>query len=138
MVVANNQIRMQIGDNVNLFDWTYVSNVVKAHLLPADKIFGPPLSIESFSASNLETISLTTHRKHTTSSSGSRSPGPALEITAEIDKSYSNPKECAQPRASVRSKFDPLVAESIELEPSCPLQVTAQAFFVTNGEPMHF
>ena len=134
--MANNQTRIQIGDNVNLFDWTYASNVVKAHLLTADKPLDPPLPIENVAASNLETISLTTG-KYTIPSSGSRPPGPALEITPEIDKSYFNFKEGAQPRASVREQIRP-TQRNIELEPSYPLQVAGQAFFITNGEPMYF
>ena len=114
-----------------------MSNVVKAHLLAADKLLDPPLLIESVAASNLETISLTTG-KYTIPSSGSGPPGPALEITPEIDKSYFNFKEGPQSRASVRSKFVPLGAENIELEPSYPLQVTGRAFFITNREPMCF
>ena len=72
-VVAKNQTRMQMSDSVNLFGWTYVSNVVKAHLLAVDKLFDPPLPIESLSASNRETISLTTG-KYTIPSSGSGPP----------------------------------------------------------------
>lgn len=136
-VIQNKQTRMQIGDNVNLFDWTYVSNVVKAHLLAADKLLDPPLPIESIGASNVETITLTTG-KYTIPHSGSRPPGPALEITPEIEKSYFNFKEGAQPKSCVRGKFDPLTAENIRLEPSYPLQVAGQAFFITNGEPMYF
>jgi len=89
---------MQIGDNVNLFDWTYVSNVVKAHLLAADKFLDSPLAIDSVTALNLETISLTTG-KYTIPSGDSRL-GSALE-------------------------FDPLSAENIELEPSYPLPITS-------------
>ena len=34
------QSHIQVGDNTNLFYWTYVGNVVYAHLLAADKL-GP-------------------------------------------------------------------------------------------------
>jgi len=128
---------MQIGDNVNLFDWTYVTNVVKAHLLAADKLLDPPLPIESIAASNLETNTLSTG-KYTVPYSGARPPGRALEITPEIEKSYFAFKEGAQPKSVVRSRYDPLTQENLELEPTYPLQVAGQAFFITNGEPMYF
>lgn len=135
--MQNKQTRMQIGDNINLFDWTYVSNVVKAHLLAADKLLDPALPIENIRTSNLETITLTTG-EYTIPCSGSRPPGPALEITPEIEKSYFNFKEGAQNKSGIRSKFNPLTAENIELEPVYPLEVAGQAFFITNGEPMYF
>lgn len=37
-VMENGQTKYQIGDNENLFDWTYVGNVAHAHLLAADKL----------------------------------------------------------------------------------------------------
>lgn len=41
-VYERNQTHFQIGDNTNLFDWTYVGNVAHAHLLAADKLDLPP------------------------------------------------------------------------------------------------
>lgn len=38
------QSKFQIGDNNNLFDWTYVGNVADAHVLAAQKILDPKLS----------------------------------------------------------------------------------------------
>jgi sterol-4alpha-carboxylate 3-dehydrogenase (decarboxylating) len=35
-VYFDGKTHFQIGDNTNLFDWTYVDNVVHAHLLAAD------------------------------------------------------------------------------------------------------
>ncbi|KNZ80937.1 Sterol-4-alpha-carboxylate 3-dehydrogenase, decarboxylating [Termitomyces sp. J132] len=35
-VYENNQTHFQIGDNTNMFDWTYVGNVARAHILAAD------------------------------------------------------------------------------------------------------
>ena len=40
-VFYNKQTHFQIGDNTNLFDWTYVTNVAKAHLLAADRLTNP-------------------------------------------------------------------------------------------------
>ncbi|THV05261.1 C-3 sterol dehydrogenase [Dendrothele bispora CBS 962.96] len=47
-VFQDNKTHFQIGDNTNMFDWTYVGNVAYAHLLAADKLevpsLAPPLS----------------------------------------------------------------------------------------------
>jgi sterol-4alpha-carboxylate 3-dehydrogenase (decarboxylating) len=37
-VMENGQTKFQIGDNENLFDWTYVGNVAHAHLLASDRL----------------------------------------------------------------------------------------------------
>ncbi|KAK0187974.1 C-3 sterol dehydrogenase [Armillaria mellea] len=37
-VYEKGQTHFQIGDNTNIFDWTYVENVAYAHLLAADKL----------------------------------------------------------------------------------------------------
>ncbi|KAF9476530.1 C-3 sterol dehydrogenase [Pholiota conissans] len=41
-VYERGQTHFQIGDNTNLFDWTYVGNVARAHLLAADRLIDPP------------------------------------------------------------------------------------------------
>ena len=41
-VYENGQTHFQLGDNNNLFDWTDVGNVAKAHLLAADRLLDPP------------------------------------------------------------------------------------------------
>ncbi|EGG05542.1 uncharacterized protein MELLADRAFT_36679 [Melampsora larici-populina 98AG31] len=48
-VLKNGQHRIQIGSNKNLFDWTYVDNVVHAHLLAATRLEGiVPVAGEAF------------------------------------------------------------------------------------------
>ena len=37
-VLENKRTKWQIGNNVNLFDWTYVENVAHAHLLASDNL----------------------------------------------------------------------------------------------------
>lgn len=52
------QSKFQLGDNNNLFDWTYVGNVADAHVLAATKIlepkFSPTLGGECFFITNDE------------------------------------------------------------------------------------
>ncbi|EEB07751.1 3 beta-hydroxysteroid dehydrogenase/delta 5-4- isomerase [Schizosaccharomyces japonicus yFS275] len=37
-VLKNNQTKFQLGDNLNLFDFTYIENAAYSHLLAADKL----------------------------------------------------------------------------------------------------
>lgn len=47
-VYEDGKTHYQIGDNNNLFDWTYVENVAHAHLLAADKLdHSPPAPLFS-------------------------------------------------------------------------------------------
>ena len=121
----------------------YVTNVVKAHLLAADKLFDLPLDpltiITNNSSSNSpKSITLTTGN-YTIPTSLARPPGPALNITPDIEKAYSAFKQGHQPKTLTRSNnFDPLTQEALEIEPTYPLQVSGQCFFITNGEPIYF
>ncbi|WFD33511.1 3beta-hydroxysteroid-4alpha-carboxylate 3-dehydrogenas(decarboxylating) [Malassezia cuniculi] len=42
-VLESGRTKWQIGDNQNLFDWTYVENVAHAHLLAADRLGTPSI-----------------------------------------------------------------------------------------------
>ncbi|KAG4303715.1 hypothetical protein PCANB_000135 [Pneumocystis canis] len=58
-VLENHQTRFRIGNNFNLFDFTYVDNVVHAHLLASQKLFSPDavdVSGEAFFITNDEPI----------------------------------------------------------------------------------
>jgi sterol-4alpha-carboxylate 3-dehydrogenase (decarboxylating) len=37
-VGKNGKSKMQIGDGSNLFDWTYIDNIVHGHVLASDKL----------------------------------------------------------------------------------------------------
>lgn len=37
-IMVSNKTGVQIGDNTNLFDWTYIENAAHAHLLAADRL----------------------------------------------------------------------------------------------------
>ena len=45
-VYETDRCHFQVGDNKNLFDFTYVTNVAQAHLLAADKLSDEPPSEE--------------------------------------------------------------------------------------------
>ncbi|TFK28007.1 C-3 sterol dehydrogenase [Coprinopsis marcescibilis] len=166
-VYENNKTHFQIGDNTNLFDWTYVGNVAYAHLLAADKLDlsppAPPISqLEKVPVSmdelpplndaerdivetNLPPIDKTTG-KHQVPTCIARPLGPYLhppENAEEIETRYHNPADGSNNRPVARNRFDQLSPTGINqaklhYPDKHPLQVAGQAFFITNGEPTYF
>lgn len=141
------QSHIQVGDNTNLFDWTYVGNCAYAHLLAADKL-GPvtPEELERMKENlkvALPSIECTTKRSRIPTSKA-RPLGPYVTPppnAEEILANWNNPDyKPAQPRPAVRSKFDQFSETALaRCEPeSSPLQVAGQVFFITNGEPTGF
>ncbi|KAG8776423.1 erg26, C-3 sterol dehydrogenase [Serendipita sp. 411] len=141
-VVRRGQTKWQIGDNSNLWDWTYVGNVVKAHLLAADKLRdeSAPKPREDICDYALPTISLTTHERKVPTSVA-RPLGPAITPVPnaqQIEAAFNNPEPRDDVRAVWRTRYDPLTDKNVERELSYPLQVGGQAFYISNGEPIPF
>jgi len=138
--IEKGQTKMQIGNNTNLFDWTYVDNVVKAHLLAADKLSldAKPLTSDDLVV-DLPSIDLTIgERRLPTSSAKPTGPSPnPTEADLEADKAFHDPKT-AQMRPVLRTKFDSMSTFALNTDyKTTPLTVAGQAFFITNGEPMY-
>ncbi|KIL67822.1 hypothetical protein M378DRAFT_185406 [Amanita muscaria Koide BX008] len=166
-VYERGQTHFQIGDNTNLFDWTYVGNVARAHLLAADKLDAsplplppsnpekvpasldevPPLSEEETSLIiyPLSSIDLTTGY-HRVPTSDARPLGPYVTPPHNAERilsAFKDPNPGPSSRPVVRTRFDAFsphsLAESKLLDSSkSPLQVAGQVFFITNGEPCYF
>ncbi|KAI0917372.1 hypothetical protein AcW1_007427 [Taiwanofungus camphoratus] len=143
-VYERNQTHFQVGDNTNLFDWTYITNAAHAHLLAADRLI--PMSPDQAETVKQELkyalpyISCTTGSKRLPTSE-SRPLGPyvtpppnAEQITANWD----NPHHQSAQRPAIRGRFDPLSETALEREDDASLQVAGQVFFITNGEPLYF
>ena len=137
-VVENNQTKYQIGANDNLFDWTYVANVVHAHLLAADKLFNDPIDEKAF-AENIGFVDATLHDIQVpTSRSRNIGPHPTRQVTDEETQSallYN--KGVKEVKPVVRTKFDQFFDLS-KPEAKPALKVSGSAFFITNGEPIYF
>jgi sterol-4alpha-carboxylate 3-dehydrogenase (decarboxylating) len=166
-VYEGHKTHFQIGDNNNLFDYTYVGNVAKAHLLAADKLETPapapaltalgkqPVSLDEVpdltDAENdivsgpLPPITATLGH-HQIPTSFSRPLGPYVSRPENGDELEANWNDGITEEASrpvIRTRFDPLAATSIKRAKvanpdSHPLQVAGQIFFITNGEPVPF
>jgi sterol-4alpha-carboxylate 3-dehydrogenase (decarboxylating) len=166
-VYENGQTNIQIGNNTNLFDWTYVGNVAHAHLLAADKLDtqppAPPLSsLEKLPATSdevpplnpdevemvsrlLPQIGLTTGSQRIPTCEA-RPLGPYIEFPpngAEIEAAFNSPIPARSNRPVVRTRFDQFSEGALKRaklhKPDVhPLQVAGQVFFITNGEPCYF
>ncbi|KAI6028083.1 hypothetical protein PISMIDRAFT_678461 [Pisolithus microcarpus 441] len=161
-VYQRGQTHIQVGDNNNLFDYTYVGNIAQAHLLAADKLVPPPLySSATCSEPKLDPENIANarvqlfqslHRAlppvcatteyHRTPHSSARPLGPYVTppLNAESILSAFNtpfdPHELKHP--IVRSRFDQFSENALAVTEGDPLRVDGQAFFITNGEPVYF
>ena len=166
-VYQDGRTHFQIGDNTNLFDFTYVTNVALAHLLAADKLVPPPPLLsqaelaekenypdheaypltpteEVIISSPLRPIEVTTG-SHRIPTSEARPLGPYVTLphnAERISTAFYSPASNST-RPILRSRFDSLNEDAIARTKATnnglsPLQVAGQAFFITNGEPCYF
>ncbi|KAF9219168.1 hypothetical protein BS17DRAFT_761434 [Gyrodon lividus] len=153
------QTHFQVGDNNNLFDYTYVGNLAQAHLLAADKLVPSPSSdTASTKTSSSDTtlvdpdlrsslnhalppISATTGFRRTPTCLA-RPLGPYVippPNASAIEAAFNAPQDPHKPTHPIlRSRFDQFCENALDLAPTNPLQVAGQAFFITNGEPVYF
>ncbi|KAJ7601077.1 C-3 sterol dehydrogenase [Mycena floridula] len=164
-VYENNQIHFQIGDNTNMFDWTYVGNVAYAHLLAADRLDEPPPAppLDQDEKVDLNTLPQLTPAEqdligyplppielstghHRVPTSNARPLGPYLDLPPNGEKiaaAFTSDEPVDEPRPIARTRFDPLSAPAlarskVQNPDKSPLQVAGQVFFITNGEPCYF
>lgn len=166
-VYTEKKTHFQIGDNNNLFDWTYVGNVAKAHLLAADKLDLPPPGVilsemektpfipedvppfteaeERLIRTPLPHVNAVSDR-HRVPTSQARLLGPFVELphnAKEIENAFKDPNATPPNRPIYRNRYDQFTDASIikakfRDPDTSPLQVAGQAFFITNGESTYF
>lgn len=163
-VYEDGKTHFQIGDNNNMFDWTYVENVAHAHLLAADKLdLAPPaptlstledLPVEAPPLTEAEQDIVTrplppldlTVGRHRIPTSEARPLGPYVtppSNSSELTSAFEAKRTSPEGRPVVRTRFDPLSEPNIfrakyTNPESSPLQVAGQVFYITNGEPCYF
>ena len=151
-VYKRGQTHFQIGNNTNLFDWTYVGNVAKAHLLAADKLVPPSGDWQSDALTEKEeelinypltSIDITTG-EHRIPTCEARPLGPYLTLPPNAEKiegAFKAPlnKRTLEKgsRPVIRSRFDQFSEVALARAKVSPLQVAGQVFFITNGEPLY-
>lgn len=154
----------QIGENRNLFDWTYVGNVAHAHLLAADRLSVPPPSqpLGDFEKVPEEPPQLTNKEAEITGyrlapitlttgttkvpTSVSRPLGPyvkPLPNAAQVEQAWKTEPITTPDYPITRTRFDQMSFPSLSTAKLhhphiTPLQVAGQVFFITNGEPVYF
>ena len=161
------QTNVQVGENSNLFDWTYVGNVARAHLLAADKLDAPPPALPLSELEKQPTspdevpplsdaeinllnypvlpIGLTTGNQRIPTCEA-RPLGPYITLPPNGEKIAAAFEDLDFPvtqRPVMRTRFDQLSEPSLKrakvFNPETnPLQVAGQVFFITNGEPLYF
>lgn len=134
----------QIGDNTNLFDFTYVGNVAYAHILAAQKLIPPPVApdedkVDEIINRSLPSIDATTG-KHRIPTSDARPLGPYVDPPPNADALLAafNDTSYVESRPVARTRYDQFSKQALERSELPPLQVAGQAFFITNGEPVYF
>jgi sterol-4alpha-carboxylate 3-dehydrogenase (decarboxylating) len=164
-VVKTGKQNVQIGDNKNLTDWTYVENLVHAHLLAADKLVGGAARYprELLAAAHLSDRSVGTLEPD----SSLDRPVPTSEVRPDVlgatDYARSLPstiqsvartedgQSTIDLRPVIRNKFDQFfhlvnpdvpsagnpIPETISLAEES-IAVAGEAFFITNNQPIPF
>lgn len=156
-VLETGKQNFQIGDNTNLFDWTYVDNVAHAHLLAADKIsLSPGYSVENLATEHLTPVSIASDEvsslRKVPNSEDRISPPGAKDYAADLPSTLSDETRelDLNHHPVMRNRFNqffhlvhpelptagsplpefPLVADHLKIE--------GEVFFVTNGQPIPF
>ncbi|KAG8932327.1 erg26, C-3 sterol dehydrogenase [Tulasnella sp. 408] len=126
-VMANSQTHFQIGNNDNLFDLTYIDNVVYAHVLACDRLvecskrpahtWALPKNAPFESTVDYTSVTVANPRVPT---SESKPLGPVgdravADSEKEADKLF-NDIEYVEHRPVTRTKFDPMSDTALELE----------------------
>jgi sterol-4alpha-carboxylate 3-dehydrogenase (decarboxylating) len=141
-VLKEGKCYVQIGDNTNLFDMTYVGNIAHAHLLAADKL-APPQPMDKNAAHEalstpLPPIDITTGRRRIPTSAA-RPLGPYVERPPNADALLAAWNAPPPQRLPVtRTRFDQLCDAALTRAERSPLDVAGQAFYISNGEPLYF
>ncbi|KAH7106022.1 3-beta hydroxysteroid dehydrogenase/isomerase family-domain-containing protein [Auriculariales sp. MPI-PUGE-AT-0066] len=127
-VLKEGKQRAQVGDNLNLWDATYVENLADAHVLAADKL------------SDLSDYEVDIRSRMTTVRATLTDPPMPTSVGLRQAEQDDIP--------TGRSKFDQFSPSLLEMAeedikdgvPGAihPLTVAGQAFFITNGEPVPF
>lgn len=157
-VLRTGKTKFQIGDNNNLFDWTYVDNVVHAHLLAADKLTAPGYPAEKLGEVMISSRVLADDQIHDdrgvpTSEARDDTPAGSTDYARKLPTTLS-PETLQHElnvRPVIRNKYDQFfhMMNPDVVSPGNPLgdqfqlvehaiPVAGEAFFITNGQPIPF
>lgn len=155
-VLRTGKTHFQIGDNTNLFDWTYVDNVAHAHLLASDKLLSRGYDATLLPVAHLPVrclgIEERGRERDVPTSEARGSPPGAQDYARSLPSTLpvATREQELDIRPVVRNKFDQFfhltnpematpgnpIPDARIVETHIP--VAGQPFFVTNGQPMPF
>lgn len=134
-VYKTGKTKFTIGGGQNMFDWTYVGNVVYAHMLALEKL-GTSVPASVFNDRLSPVKGSLPRRKLPTSVTAPSSDAKESEAALTEEGGQIDP-----PLPAARNRFDQFFSlqnvSPEELEDAC-LTVAGQAFYITNGEPVPF
>ncbi|GAA5930011.1 uncharacterized protein JCM15063_004690 [Sporobolomyces koalae] len=152
-VLKSGKTKFQVGSNENLFDWTYVDNVVHAHMIASERL-SSVATPESLNSRALP-IDLDVPRRELPTSH--YRPASLLQKELELDPAFENDTQGDHPLLAGRNRFDQFyhlpaysspdiddaTIKEEEMDESTrsyetDLTVAGQAFFITNGSPIPF
>jgi sterol-4alpha-carboxylate 3-dehydrogenase (decarboxylating) len=141
-VLKSGKTAFQVGSNENLFDWTYVDNVVHAHLIASERLhLTVPLSELD---ARTPPVDLTVPRRQLPTSVFR--PDSLLDKEIELNPDFKNETESDSALLAARNRFDQYYPDSTSLIASLPnydpvtesVPIAGEAYFITNGEPVPF
>lgn len=145
-MLKEGKAKYQMGNNENMFDWTYVENVVYAHILAAKQLH-KVIPYDTF-IDPLPPISTAPHRRELPTSlhrPGDKwLPGEERKLVTSAAAAL---EDYDLPLATRRNRFDQFVSMETEADHTTTNQlrgnsegvpVAGQAYYITNGEPMPF
>ncbi|UZJ51497.1 hypothetical protein CBS101457_000817 [Exobasidium rhododendri] len=165
-VLKSGRQNVQLGQNRNLFDWTYVDNIAHAHLLASDKLSskGKPYAKELLATVHLSERFTGLNEKESFLERGVPTSENRPDVTGAKDYARSLPSTVANAsvtedgistidlRPVIRNKYDQFfhivnpdiksagnpIPDVVSIADDDSLEVGGEAFFITNGVPIPF
>jgi sterol-4alpha-carboxylate 3-dehydrogenase (decarboxylating) len=130
-VYKSGKAAFQVGNNLNLFDWTYVDNVVHAHIVAAERI---EVSVP-FDQLDLRLTPVDQDVPRRLLPTSKFRPDSLLAQEKELNPTFVNDATPDPALLAGRNRYDQYF--NGQMHPS-EISVAGQAFFITNGAPTPF
>ena len=136
--IDNNQTKFQIGDNLNLNDFTHIDNVAHAHMLAMDKLDSSyPYTAFRDPIPSID-VSLGKRRIPTSDAhplGPNESPSESDQLAAKkFESGEIDPNDL---RPVLRNRMDHFSTEANDDDENGKIPIAGQAYFITNGEPVY-
>lgn len=134
-VLKTGRTKFQIGSNQNLFDWTYVDNVVHAHIVAAERLEEVVTYAEL--DTRLPPVDKDIPRRNLPTST--YRPDSLIKSELSFNPLFINTSSPDEPLRAARNRYDQWFTRQQSTDNHDEaIPVAGQAFFITNGEPIAF